>query len=173
MFLLAAILAALACATSTAQAAPPPFEATVVALSDADTFTVERKNGREVKVRLHRADAPEVSHNRRQRDQPGGREALDYASRKLLGETVTVTQRGASYGRIVGQVTVDGQDFATLLVRGGHAWVDTRYGKAPELASEQAKARKQERGLWQDANPVPPWEWRAKVREEERTRARR
>ena len=36
---------------------------------------------------------------------------------------------------------------------------------SPALAAAQHDARAAKRGLWADANPVPPWEWRAGEKE--------
>ena len=34
-----------------------------------------------------------------------------------------------------------------------------------ELAAAEAAARKGKRGLWADAKPIPPWDWRHSERE--------
>ncbi len=70
------------------------------------------------------------------------------------------------YGRIVGFVIVDGHDVNLAQVKSGMAWF-YRYDQK-ELSAENrrlyAKAEDQARtdrlGLWQDKNPMPPWEWR-------------
>jgi endonuclease YncB( thermonuclease family) len=46
-------------------------------------------------------------------------------------------------------------------VQDGWAWWYERY--APDdhqLAAAQRDAKAARRGLWQDKNPIPPWEWR-------------
>jgi endonuclease YncB( thermonuclease family) len=46
-------------------------------------------------------------------------------------------------------------------VRRGMAWVNERDApKESPLHVVQADTRAARRGLWQDARPVPPWEWR-------------
>ncbi len=70
------------------------------------------------------------------------------------------------YGRIVGSVIVDGQDVNLVQVKTGMAWFYRYYQK--ELSAENRKlyaqaedeARANKKGLWQDKNPMPPWEWR-------------
>ncbi|ENC8477245.1 hypothetical protein ABK488_004563 [Escherichia coli] len=42
------------------------------------------------------------------------------------------------------------------------AWVYERYNVDESLPALQREAQEQKRGLWADANPVPPWEWRYK-----------
>ena len=70
------------------------------------------------------------------------------------------------YGRIVGFILVDGQDVNLTQVKTGMAWFYRYYQK--ELSRENRKlyaqaedeARATKKGLWQDKNPMPPWEWR-------------
>jgi len=70
------------------------------------------------------------------------------------------------YGRIVGFVIVGGLDVNLVQVKAGMAWFYRYYQK--ELSRENRKlyakaedqARSERRGLWQDKNPMPPWEWR-------------
>jgi endonuclease YncB( thermonuclease family) len=51
----------------------------------------------------------------------------------------------------------------------GLAWWFRRYADEQSAedrgryASEEEEARLRKRGLWQDANPVPPWEWRKRT----------
>jgi hypothetical protein len=55
----------------------------------------------------------------------------------------------------------NGRDLSQALVQAGYAWHDTRYAPYDKrLAQLQAEAQAAQRGLWADANPVPPWEWR-------------
>jgi endonuclease YncB( thermonuclease family) len=39
-------------------------------------------------------------------------------------------------------------------------WVFDRYVTDRSLYADQDEARVAKRGLWRDAHPVPPWEWR-------------
>ena len=49
------------------------------------------------------------------------------------------------------------------MVRSGYAWVYQRYCDKPFceywLALEN-EAKANSLGLWQEPNPIPPWEWR-------------
>lgn len=47
-----------------------------------------------------------------------------------------------------------------FMVRVGAAWVYEQYNTDPVLPVLQNEARQQKRGLWSDADPVPPWIWR-------------
>lgn len=50
------------------------------------------------------------------------------------------------------------------LVRQGLAWHFTRYSSEVALARAEAEARRVGAGLWADASPVPPWQWRTAKR---------
>ncbi|EYB64730.1 endonuclease [Escherichia coli] len=39
-------------------------------------------------------------------------------------------------------------------------WVYEQYNTDPVLPVLQNEARQQKRGLWSDADPIPPWIWR-------------
>ena len=72
------------------------------------------------------------------------------------------------YKREVGRILINGQDVNLAQVQGGMAWVYRQYLK--ELTKEEANAylaaeetaKTASRGLWADADPTPPWEWRRK-----------
>lgn len=70
------------------------------------------------------------------------------------------------YGRGVCRVAVPAGDVCLALIREGLAWHYTAYEreqtpKEREVYRQaQDVAQKARKGLWQDAQPVPPWEWR-------------
>ncbi len=65
------------------------------------------------------------------------------------------------YGRTVGVVLLpDGRSLNHELVRAGLAWMYRRYTNDQSLSDLEEEARLARRGLWVDANPIPPWEWR-------------
>jgi endonuclease YncB( thermonuclease family) len=66
------------------------------------------------------------------------------------------------YGRLVGEVLLpDGRNLSHELVRAGLAWWYAYFAKQDVvLAALEQEARSARRGLWQDASPIPPWEWR-------------
>ena len=70
-----------------------------------------------------------------------------------------------SYGRTVGRVYVEGRSANLHMVRAGHAWWYKRYASLNEtLRKAEEHARAYELGLWAEANPVAPWEWRSQRR---------
>ncbi|EHL99403.1 nuclease-like protein [Acetobacteraceae bacterium AT-5844] len=126
----------------------------VVAIADGDTLTLLTAERRQMRIRLHGIDAPE----RRQPFGTRAREALsELAFRKEVRVVVMDVDR---YGRTVGRIYAGSVDVNAEMVRQGMAWVYTRYNRDPELPRLEAEAKAARRGLWRDAKPVPPWEWR-------------
>ncbi|ELF6528460.1 thermonuclease family protein [Salmonella enterica] len=126
----------------------------VIRVLDGDTIEVMASR-EAVRVRLVNIDAPEKKQNY-------GRWSTDMMKSLVAGKTVTATyfQRDR-YGRILGQVYApDGMNVNQFLVRAGAAWVYEQYNTDPVLPVLQNEARQQKRGLWSDADPVPPWIWR-------------
>jgi micrococcal nuclease len=71
------------------------------------------------------------------------------------------------YRRMVGIVYLDGKNVNEEMVRLGLAWAYRRYLDAPyasEFIGAEEEAREKGLGLWQQPNPVPPWEFRRKTR---------
>jgi endonuclease YncB( thermonuclease family) len=131
------------------------FTGKVVGIADGDTVNVLRE-GKAVKVRLHGVDTPE-------RAQAFGTQAQKLTGELVFQQVVTVVIRDTDrYGRLVGEVLLpDGRSLNQELVKAGMAWWYRPY--APNdttLALLEADARAAKRGLWADAHPVPPWEWR-------------
>lgn len=140
----------------------------VTAISDGATLTVVDQAKVQHTVRLAAVDAPEAR-------QPFAKESRQHLAGFLLGKAVTVEWRQRDrYGRIVGKVllappcpTCTGTlDAGLAQLEAGLAWwyrADRRGQSLSdqgyyEYAEFDAKARRI--GLWQDAAPVPPWEWR-------------
>lgn len=127
----------------------------VTHVRDGDTVELRTSTGRAVTVRLHGVDAPESSQSY---GTAATRAARSYVDGKRVRVLVKDTDR---YGRTVGVVTVAGGELGAMLVRDGLAWHYDRYApQATELDRLERQARKAKRGLWKQANPVPPWTWR-------------
>jgi micrococcal nuclease len=126
----------------------------VVRVSDGDTFTGLDAENRQVKVRLHGIDAPEA------------KQAFGTVARKALADliaekVVSVEEVDRDrYGRVVGRVTIGGKLVNAEMVRSGLAWRYVTYDKRNEFGGLEEDARRDRRGLWADAHPVAPWEWR-------------
>jgi endonuclease YncB( thermonuclease family) len=134
------------------------FTGQVVGISDGDTITVQNSNNEKVKIRLAGIDCPESF-------QVHGEAAKQFISSIVSGKRVRIEPETIDqYGRTVGMVLVNGKNINEQLVAQGHGWVFRKYCTADyckEWLNLEEKARKAQAGLWQDANPQPPWEWRA------------
>ncbi len=147
--------------------AAPPFTAVVLKVKDGDTIRVIRSNdGAELDIRVHWMDSPEIAHNSKEIDQPGGREAKAFGEGMLEGHRVTLTPRGHSYGRIVADVRLpDGIDYALSATMRGYNWLDPRYKPSSDLQAMLKFARENRSGIWRMTDNIPPWDWRKKSRE--------
>ena len=130
----------------------------VINIADGDTLTL-LKGKEKVKIRLGGIDAPE----RKQAFGSRSRESLEeLCAGKQASYRIQDTDR---YGRIVAQVTCDGRDANRAQVERGMAWVYIKYNKDMALPGLEAQARAERRGLWADARPVAPWNWRQSNRQ--------
>ena len=106
-----------------------------------------------LKVRLVDIDAPE-------QDQPHGVDATRALKEMALKKQANLEIVAADvYGRKLGRLTIDALQVNTELVRRGHAWSSSRDPGAA-MRMLQREASRTRIGLWQDADPVPPWVWR-------------
>ena len=133
------------------------FPALCIGVSDGDTITVLAAENQQIKIRLYGIDSPESG-------QPHGRKAKQNMSALVFGKDVEVTTVGQKhYGRMIARVSVGGLDVCEEQLRAGYAWVFPRYCKLKICRGWEvieAEARAARRGLWQDKEPVQPWEWR-------------
>ena len=126
----------------------------VVGVHDGDTLTALTDDKRELKVRLHGIDAPELG-------QPFGQASKRALSDLVFGKQVTLHTTGTDrYGRTLARVTVGDIEVEAQIIVTGHAWHYTKYDHTAALEAAERNARAARRGLWADAEPVPPWEWR-------------
>lgn len=130
----------------------------VVGISDGDTLMARcgpPGNLPLLQVRVHAIDAPE-------RFQPFSEASRGSLADLCLHARARIRRLETDqYGRTIAQVECRGQDAAERQVRGGMAWVYTRYARLrPDLPPLQAQARVARSGLWADPDPVAPWVWR-------------
>lgn len=129
----------------------------VVGISDGDTMTL-RCESQTVKVRLAEIDAPE-------KRQPWGTRSRQALATLCFEQRAELrSEKLDRYGRTVGRVSCAGRDASLEHVEAGMAWAYRRYLTDGAIARAEDGARSAGRGLWQDAAPVPPWEWRASQR---------
>ncbi len=143
----------------------------VVSVSDGDSITVLDRQLREHKIRLNGIDAPEAG------------QEFSQASRRHLAklvfgrEVLVIWQMTDRYERELAKIMVDRMDINLEQLRAGMAWYFREYERdVPEEDREnfdaaEREARSERRGLWQQLNPLPPWEYRARKRDENGTGA--
>jgi len=138
------------------------IHAEVVSVSDGDTLTIRNTRGQNIVIKLGCIDAPE-------RNQPGGKESAQRLS-TLLPKGVTVIFKPFGdkdqYGRTLGFVGRGAQFINLELVQKGQAWFYEKensrcQGFAPAFREVQATAQKQRLGVWSQANPCTPWDYRS------------
>lgn len=145
-----------ALAASCLPLAAKDFLARVVGVHDGDTITVLRgvSGKKQWHIRLSGIDAPEIG-------QAFGKAAKQALSDLVFGKTVTIVENKTDdYGRLVADVYVDGEWVNLAMVKQGFAWRYTHYSNDAKLGAAEAHARQAHLGLWEDKNPVPPWDWR-------------
>ncbi len=132
----------------------------VVGITDGDTATVLDSSRTQYKVRLAGIDAPE-------KKQPFGQKSKEALSDCAYDKTATIVgDKQDRYGRLVGKVMVSGVDCNLRQINLGLAWHYKKYMKEqPEgdratYSRTEDSARGKRVGLWVEADPMPPWEWR-------------
>lgn len=132
----------------------------VVGIADGDTVTILDVSNTQFKIRLMGIDAPE-------KKQAFGNKSKEHLSNLVYNKQVTVEYyKKDKYGRTVGKILVDGVDANLEQVKTGMAWHYKKYQKEQTLEDRlkytQAEeyAGKNKIGLWIDAGPTPPWEYR-------------
>lgn len=165
--LLAAGLSLLPIQSAIGRPAPrrTPFRARLASIDDGDSFSARRQDGTRVRIRLAGIDAPERT-----------QAWAGVARRRLavlldIGELRIEPLKTDPWGRFVALVEADGDDPAQAMLEAGLAWHFTRYDRdlPPErrarYAAAQARAREARIGLWQQADPEAPWDFRRRARE--------
>ena len=131
--------------------------------SDGDSFELVDAKDRKLRVRLYGVDAPEGR-------QSYGSKSRSHLMKLMQGQKLLVrTMYKDDYKRSVAIVYISRSGKADELsinqrqVQAGMAWVYDFYCTSSICNTwklEEAMAQKQKLGLWSDANPVPPWQWR-------------
>ena len=136
----------------------------VIHVQDGDSITVLDDTRTQHKIRLTGIDAPE-------RRQAFGNVAKESLAEQVAGQSVAVEwDKVDRYGRKVGKVLLGGLDSNLVQVKRGLAWHYKKYEREQSPADRQSyaaaevEARAAKLGLWRDAEPTPPWEFRRKGR---------
>jgi micrococcal nuclease len=148
---------------------------TVAHVWDGDSLVLKTDAGITLDVRLANIDSPETRKiNGRKADrvvtlgQPFGEKARQVLESKVLLRRVLVEVDDIDrYGRSVGVVFSMGRNVNVEMVNEGWAWAYTSRFRGPylqEYLSAESHARTLRLGLWRQAQPEPPWEFRRSMR---------
>lgn len=137
----------------------------VVAVADGDTVTLVDGNNTQHKIRLAGIDAPE-------KKQGFGQRSKQSLSDLVFDKQVKVeTNKTDKYRREVGKILLPtGQDVNLAQITRGFAWHYKQYEREQSESDRklydfsEKEARSARRGLWADADPQPPWDFRHNVR---------
>lgn len=133
----------------------------VIGVKDGDTVELLKEEKTEI-VRLAYIDCPEKS-------QPFGKRAREFTANLCFGKYVTLVSDGRrdQYKRIVGEIVLnDTLNINKELVKNGYAWHYKRYSDDEAYAELENNARLNRYGLWRDAHPIAPWNWRSAAKGE-------
>ncbi|MDB5890424.1 MAG: hypothetical protein JWP47_1255 [Polaromonas sp.] len=131
---------------------------TVVRVVDGDTVWLQtRAAARPVKVRVAGIDAPEIC-------QAGGTASRDFLRQHILRKPVRLhrppSRKYDDYGRTLGRLEFNGEDIGRWMVSSGHAWSYGSGYSAGAYAPEQARAARDRKGLFAQANAENPRSFR-------------
>lgn len=145
-------------ATSLVSFAQSTIRGKVVSVTDGDTFRLlVEGEGEPLRIRMDAIDAPEM-----QGSQPFCRASKEYLTKLIGGKDVSVIIMSTDrYGRKIGRVRTDDVDDVNLeMLKGGFAWHYSYFDSTARYAKAEKVARKTKVGLWADAHPINPYEWR-------------
>lgn len=135
----------------------------VVGVNDGDTITVfDEENNKQFKIRLATIDAPEYT-------QAFGKKSRQHLSDLVFNKRILINSYGKDrYGRLIGEVFVEGKNINVAQIKNGYAWHYKRHQKQQTIKQRliysraQDEAKDKRLGIWQYDNPVPPWAYRKK-----------
>lgn len=136
------------------------YSGKVIKITDGDTVNVLTSDNQTHKIRLSGIDAPE-------KKQAFGNRSKQALAELIDGKTVTVDYNKLDkYQREVGKVMFNGQDVNLRQIKLGLAWHYKKYEKEQDVedrsiyANAEYLAQQDKVGLWYDASPIAPWDFR-------------
>lgn len=138
----------------------------VIAVTDGDTMTVLDSALVEHKIRIAGIDAPE------KKQSFGMRSKQNLAAASFNRSAVVIYLKRDRYGRVIGKVLIDGLDLGLLQISSGMAWHYKKYAREqsePDRRSyneAEQTAKRNKKGIWSDATPIAPWEFRKRKLDE-------
>ncbi|HPO14737.1 MAG TPA: thermonuclease family protein [Candidatus Hydrogenedentes bacterium] len=136
------------------QAGGETLTGTVSAVQAGDLLTVQA-NGVQKEIRLYGIDCPEPG-------QPFADKAKDYITQKALNKEASIEVKATdSAGKTVGVAVCEYVNLNQSLLEAGLAWWDSQNTPSDSaFKALNAKAIVGKAGLWSDAAPLAPWDYR-------------
>lgn len=135
------------------------FETEILRVIDGDTAEIIYYDIF-MRLRLDHIDAPETRGS-----QPFGKAAGKHLRELIEGKKVTVVSQRKTdgFGRLIATIyNEDGENINKNMVENGYAWHYKQFSKDMSYDLLEEEARKDKRGLWQERNPIEPWNFRKK-----------
>ncbi|MET6989143.1 thermonuclease family protein [Sediminicola arcticus] len=133
------------------------FQAKIIRILDGDTVEI-LYDKLPIKLRLEHIDAPE-----KRGKQPYGNAAKLALSDLCYGQMATISSDGDfdRNGRLIGEIyNIDGINVNKEMVRLGMAWHFKKYSDDMSYDVLEREARGSKIGLWQEKQPIAPWDFR-------------
>lgn len=140
-------------------AAADTWTGEVVGVRDGDVIRVSHAEKGIATVMLYGVDAPD-------KGQPFFRRSRKFLKEKLEGQKVSVRELVTDQKIITAVIIHEGVNINEELLKAGYGWVSAEYCREDfcgQWLAHEKQARNSKVGLWQDEDPVPPWEWRKKA----------
>ncbi|HEY3309064.1 MAG TPA: thermonuclease family protein [Desulfuromonadaceae bacterium] len=150
-------------------------EGVVRKVYDGDTILLATREESRLKLRLYGIDAPETV-KPGQEGQPFGEVSKRTLMYKIMGRSISAEIVDIDqYHRAVAVIRYSGRDINREMVAEGLAWAYRQYlqgAYTSEYITAEESARARHKGLWRDANPTPPWEFRQALKKTNRRHRR-
>ncbi len=150
--------------------APPGVDGISIDVQDGDSFVMRDDLGNRHRVRISGIDAPEKSQPFADRSRQHLRDLMRDARIRLEPVKIDVFGRTVARVWILSEDGKSGRDAGLVQIEAGMAWHFKRYRSdqhdqdAARYAKAEREARSEGLGLWRDASPEPPWEFRTRVK---------
>lgn len=131
------------------------INAKVIGIKDGDTIVVLLEGKTQQTLRLAEVDCPESG-------QAFGKNAKQFTSDAVFGKEITFEKTDEDrWGRSIAKVYYDEDLYLSAeIIKAGLGWWYYRYSDDESLGELESQARENKLGIWQDSNPIPPWEYR-------------
>jgi len=131
----------------------------VVDVRDGDVLKVTHPEKGVISLMLYGIDAPDER-------QPFFKQAKEFLTYKVEGQVVNVQEFATEQKVVTAVIVHEGVNINEQVLQAGYGWVYKKYCEqdfCSDWLTYEKQAGDKKLGLWQDENPIPPWEWRKKV----------